>query len=288
MKVISCEISTLSRRKGREAIQMAAYCSRSKLYSEYTGLWYDGSKKKDLIYHEVMIPDYAPKSYLDSEVLWNEVEKIEKSKIARLARMARIVIPKEITDKDGLIKMAREYVEQQFVQRGMCADVSIHAGTNGDNPHIHIMLTTRSIGEDGQWLPKQKRNYLLDENGDRIKDPVTNKYRLGWSIKTNDWDDSKKVEMWRKAWADLCNERFRELGVEEEVTHKSYKRQGIAKEPTHHLGARAKALEDRGVETRIGKENREIQKRNLERGRIILHQRLKRSKDKALEFDRSL
>ena len=40
----------VSKRTGRSAVQMAAYCSRDKLYSNYTGKTYDYTKRHDLIY----------------------------------------------------------------------------------------------------------------------------------------------------------------------------------------------------------------------------------------------
>lgn len=168
----------------------------------------------------------------------------------------------------------------------MPVGISIHAGKNHDNPHAHILLTTRSIGKDGSWLAKQKRNYLLDENGNRIKDPITNRYRLGWSIKINDWDDVKYIEKWRKSWADMCNEQFRQLGIPKEVTHMSYKRQGIDKESTKHLGAKVKALEDRGIKTRRGDENRMIEKRNREKELRRIWDRLEQSREMVRDFDR--
>jgi len=33
-----------------------------------------------------------------------------------------------------------EYVQENFTNHGMCADVAIHDNGNG-NPHAHIMLT---------------------------------------------------------------------------------------------------------------------------------------------------
>ena len=114
-------------------------------------------------------------------------------------------LPKELDSKTH-IAMVRQYAQEYFVQRGMCADISIHDKDDG-NPHAHILLTTRPLDCAGRWMDKQHRNYLLDENGKRIFDPATGRYKLGRSIKTHDWDDSKRVQEWRAGWAETCNMR---------------------------------------------------------------------------------
>lgn len=284
MEVISLHVDTISRQKGRSAVQMAAYCSRDKLYCDYTGKHYDYTDRHDLVYHEVMLPDFAPDSFHNSENLWNDVEKTEKSKNARLARTLIIALPKEL-NHDSHIKMVRQYAQEFFVQHGMCADISIH--DKGDsNPHAHILLTTRSINRDGDWMCKQRRNYLLDKNGNRLRDPITQQYKLGKSIKTNDWDSPERIEEWRKGWAEICQSWFKLYGISKEITHISYARQGIDREPTIHLGSRVKALEERGLATDRGKKNRDIATRNYEHDRLILRQRIERSHDHELERDR--
>lgn len=256
MEVISLHIDIISRRTGRSAIQMAAYCSRDKLYSDYTGKSYDYTDRQDLVYHEIILPDYAPDTFRNSEVLWNSVEKIEKSKNARLARTVIIALPKELSHSSH-IQMVRQYAQEFFVQQGMCADISIHDKGDG-NPHAHILLTTRSLDRDGKWMCKQRKNYLLDKNGNRVRDSVTRQYKLGRSIKTTDWDEPERVEEWRKGWARVCQSWFERCGISKEITHISYARQGLDREPTIHLGARVKALEDRGLLTDRSKKNRDI------------------------------
>lgn len=284
MDVISLHVDIISRRTGKSAIQMAAYCSRDKLYSDYTGKSYDYTNRHDLVYHEVMLPDSAPDTFHNSEILWNSVEKIEKSKNARLARTIIIALPKEL-NHESHIKMVHQYAKEFFVQHGMCADISIHDKGEG-NPHAHMLLTTRSINRDGEWMCKQRKNYLLDKNGNRLRDPVTQQYKLGKSIKTNDWDSPERIEEWRKGWAEICRSYFKQYGISKEITHISYARQGIDREPTIHLGAKVKALEERGLTTDRGKKNRDIVARNYEHDRQILRQCIEKSHDRELERDR--
>lgn len=278
MEITSQNIGIISRSHGRSAVQMSAYCSRSKFYSEYTGEQYDYTKRQDLVYHEVLIPPNAPEIFKDSETLWNSVEQIEHCRNSQLARSMIIALPKEL-DHATQIRMVKDYAEKFFIKKGMCADISIHDKGEG-NPHVHILLTMRSLDKDGRWMPKQHRNYILDGEGKRIVDPITGKYKLGKSIKVNDWDNKNHAEEWRKGWADMCNQMFREKGIEvngelKKVTHMSYARQGIDKEPTIHLGAGAKALERRGIHTSRGNINRSIQRRN----NIKIHQLLFREKE---------
>lgn len=268
MDTISFNMGIIKRSAGQSAIQMAAYCSRDKMYSDYVGKTYDYTGRQDLVYHKILLPEYAPLKYYSSEDLWNSVEKIEHYSNSQLARCMIIALPKEL-DHATQIRMINDYAERFFVLKGMCADISIHDKGDG-NPHAHILLTMRSIDKDGKWMPKQHRNYLRDAKGNRIIDPITNRYKLGKSIKVNDWDDKEHVEEWRKGWADMCNQIFREKGIEvngelKEVTHMSYARQGLDKEPTIHLGARAKALEDRGIPTDRGNINRNVKQRNRAR-----------------------
>lgn len=267
LDTISFNISTISRGKGRSAVQMAAYCARTKLHSEYTGKTYDSSHKEDLVYHKIFLPRNAPSRFHNQAILWNEVEKVEKNRNARLARALIISLPKEIKRNEQL-QMIAEYVSEYFVSKGMCADVAIH-DKKDNNPHAHILLTTRSLDKDGKWMSKQHRNYIRDDNGEKIIDEKTNKPKLGKSIKTNDWDNKENTEIWRKGWADICNEYFKKLHIYRKVTHMSYARQGINIEPTKHLGARAKALEDRGIHTDRGNENRAIAERNRRRKQRI-------------------
>jgi len=284
MEVISFHMGIISRRAGRSAVQMAAYCSRDRLYDDYTGRTYDYTNRHDLVYHGVMLPDSAPDAFHNSEILWNSVEEAEKCRNSRLARVLIIALPKEL-NHEAHIKMIHQYAQQFFVQNGMCADISIHDKGDG-NPHAHILLTTRSLNHDGEWMCKQRRNYLLDDNGNRLRDPVTRQYKLGKSIKTNDWDDPERIEEWRKGWAETCQSWFKKCGITKEITHKSYARQGIDREPSKHLGAKVKVLEERGLSTDRGRINHDIAERNHERDRLMLRQHIDRNRGCGLERNR--
>lgn len=283
VEVISLHVDFIKRKDGRSSVQMAAYCSRSKMLDERTGKAYDYAKRSDLVHHEVMLPDHAPSRFRNSEVLWNDVEVIEKGRKARLARVITIALPKEL-DAKAHIAMVRQYVQEYFVQHGMCADVSIHDKGDG-NPHAHILLTTRPLDNAGRWMAKQHRNYLLDENGERIFDPVKGQYKLGRSIKTYDWDDPGRVQEWRAGWAKACNLQFQQHGIDKEVTSLSYAKQGIDREPTKHLGAKVKAMESRGIPTNRGNDNRRIIAERQRQDRQRFRQRMEQNRTRSIERD---
>lgn len=260
MDVIHLHIRTISRAKGSSAVGTAAYCSGEKLHNERNDRLHDFTNKYGIVYSKILLPDNAPRNLAKREILWNTVEQIEKSKNALLAREVEVSLPVEL-DRTEQISLITAYVQESFVNHGMCADICIHDKGTG-NPHAHIMLTTRSMDENGNWLSKQNKNYILDENGKKIYDPVKKQYKCGKSSKSNNWDNKENAEKWRQEWAKACNREFERKGLEKRVTHESYKRQGNNRIPTKHLGYLLAAQERCGIETERGKENRAIQLQN--------------------------
>ena len=259
MAIYHCSIKVISRGKGKSAVAAAAYRAGEKITNEFDGMTHDYTHKGGVVHTEILLPDHAPAEYADRAVLWNEVEKIEKAKNAQLAREIEIALPRELTREQG-ISLVREYVKRHFVAAGMCADVCLH-DTGGGNPHAHIMLTMRPFAEDGAWGAKQKKEYILDKDGNKIYDPKKRQYKCK-SIPATDWNEQTKAEEWRAAWARLCNQALEQNGHAERVDHRSYERQGIDQIPTVHLGVAASAMEKRGIRTERGDLNREIEVTN--------------------------
>ena len=161
------DISITSRRQS--AVAAAAYQSGDSLLSEYDNKRKSYKEKQGIIYTEIMLPSHAPPEFMNRETLWNAAEKPEKQWNSQLARRIVLALPKEI-DREAQIKMLQRYCREQFVSRGMCVDFALHDKGDG-NPHAHIMLTMRALDEQGHWLPKSRKVYDLDENGDRIRLP---------------------------------------------------------------------------------------------------------------------
>lgn len=255
-----CPIKIISRNKGRSAVAASAYISASRLENTWDGTTHDYTRKQHVIYTEVMLPAHAPPVYADRSVLWNSVEWNEKKRDAQLARTLELALPAELIH-DQNIAPIRKFVQETFVDKGMCADVAFHDKGDGD-PHVHIMLTMRAIQEDGRWAPKSRLVYNLDENGNRI--PAKQKGRFK-THKENvvDWDDRGKAEIWRAAAANAINDALQEAGFTQGfVDHRSYARQGIERIPMVHEGPDARAMEKRGIRTEVGDQNCEIREQN--------------------------
>ena len=164
MAIYHLEAKIISRGSGRSACAAAAYMSCSKILNDYDGIEHDYTRKRGLVWEQVFLPQNAPAGWQDRSVLWNAVEAEEKTKDSRLAREFVAALPIEV-DKDEWKKILSEFIEQQFVADGMCADVAIH-DTGTGNPHAHIMLTVRPLDENGKWQYKTEKEYLCIRNGE--------------------------------------------------------------------------------------------------------------------------
>ena len=258
MAIYHLSIKIISRGKGKSAVAASAYRSGEKIKNEYDGVVHDFTRKGGIAHTEILLPQNAPQEFLDRGTLWNSVEKIEKSKNSQLAREIEIALPKEL-DREKQIELVREYVKENFVKVGMCADIALHDKNDG-NPHAHILLTMRPLNEDKTWGAKSKKEYILDENGEKVK--LKNGNYKTRKINTVDWNEQDKAEEWRKAWADITNKYLKENNIQEKVDHRSFQRQGIEQIPTIHLGVSVTQMEKKGIYTDRGNINREIRKQN--------------------------
>jgi hypothetical protein len=260
MAIYHLSIKIVSRGKGvRSGVAAAAYRAAEKIKNEYDGVTHDYTRKGGVVHTEILLPDNAPPEYQDRAILWNAVEKIEKAKNSQLAREIEIALPKELT-REQSISLVRDYVNHHFVAAGMCADICIHDKKDG-NPHAHIMLTMRPFNEDRTWGDKQKKEYVLDEQGEKQYDKKTKSYKCK-SVPTTDWNEQTKAEEWRQGWTDFCNSYLERHNHAERIDHRSYERQGIDQIPTIHLGVAASQMEKRGIRTERGNINRDIEVSN--------------------------
>ena len=258
MAIYHLSIKIISRGKGKSAVAASAYRSGEKIKNEYDGIVHDFTRKGGIAHTEILLPQNAPQEFSDRGTLWNSVEKIEKSKNSQLAREIEVALPQEL-DREKQINLVREYVKENFVNVGMCADIALHDKNDG-NPHAHILLTMRPFNEDTTWGAKSKKEYILDENGEKVK--LKNGNYKTRKINTVDWNEQEKAEEWRKAWADITNKYLEENNIQEKVDHRSYQRQGIEQIPTIHLGVSASQMEKKGITTDRGNINREIKHQN--------------------------
>lgn len=275
MAIFHLSIKIISRSKGKSAVAASAYRAGEKLTETETGYVHDYTRKEGVIHTEVFLPANAPHLFSNREILWNEVQKVEKQADAQMAREIEVALPIELS-REEQVELIRRYVTENFTNEGMCADVAIHEKeVDGktvihQNPHAHILLTTRAFKEDGSWAPKEKKTYALDETGERIPliDPITGLQKLGkrneklWkrvTVLANDWNDQSNAEKWRQSWAEMCNFY---LLPEQRIDHRSFERQGLEQVPTIHEGYVARQMERRGKISERMELNRVIRRLN--------------------------
>jgi hypothetical protein len=254
MAIFHCDIKVISRGKSKSAVASSAYRSGTKMTNEYDGEIHDYTRKGGIHSSAILLPSHAPKEYADRSTLWNAVEMIEKQHNSQLAREIEVSIPKEIPSHLWQ-RMMIDFCNTNFVKQGMIADLSVH-NKDPNNPHCHIMLTMRPIKENGKWGAKSRKEYVLDDNGNRIK--LASGNWKSTKVDTMDWNSQDNAELWRTNWSEHCNLYLENLGHTERIDHRSYERQGIDKIPQIHLGVSASQMEQKGIKTDRGNRNREI------------------------------
>uniref|UniRef100_UPI0025E88B72 MobA/MobL family protein n=1 Tax=uncultured Caulobacter sp. TaxID=158749 RepID=UPI0025E88B72 len=204
---------------------------------ERLGRSHDFTNKTGVVHSEVMAPESSPERWQDRETLWNEVELGEKRKDAQLAREMEFSIPREMSQAQG-VELARDFVQQEFVERGMVADLNVHWDVGPDGlakPHAHVMLSMREAGPEG------------------------------FGKKVREWNSTELLEGWRERWAGHVNERLAELGIDAQVDHRTLEAQGIDLEPQHKIGPAGMRREGRGEDAERALDHREIARRNGEK-----------------------
>lgn len=264
IKSLHTHVDIVSRSKGHSVIAKAAYNARDKLQDEYYGKTHDYSKKEDLVFSKIFLPEHIPKKFSNREYLWNSVEKIEKSKNSQLARNLLFTLPRELNEQDR-IKLISEFIEENFTSKGMIADCNIHnpmASDHEEQPHAHILLTLREIDEKGNWKPKCRKEYILDENGEKIKLKSGN-YKSR-KVNLNDWNEPDKAKEWRENFSKKANEYLARNNINKRIDPRTFKEQGREELPQIHLGTSSYQMEKKGIQTERGNQNRKIIALNLE------------------------
>ena len=203
-----------------EAVAYVAYQSGEKLHGVGDKIIHDYTRKKGVVHKEIILPKDAPSEFKDRATLWNAVEKRERRDDSRLLREIDAALQTEFTLQENIV-LLREFVRENFVEKGMVADLAIHDKGDG-NPHVHIKLTLRDVTPEG------------------------------FGNVNRDWNKTAELVGWRKNWAGVNNRKFEEKGLETRIDHRSYRARGVDREPSIHLGAEAWALERRGIRTEKG------------------------------------
>lgn len=253
----------IKRTAGHTAIEATAYRAGEKLYDAYYGETQDYSRKKGVVATKIYAPDYVPERLRDRQTLWTEVEFNEHRKDAQLAYSLDIALQNELTMEEN-IELLDRFVTEEMVPIGMIVDVAIHNPGRGKhgipNPHGHLSAPMRPFLESGEWGIKQHMEYVLDENGERIRKP-NGKYKT-IAVSETGWNDPALLEHWRERWAELVNLKFEEKGLSCRIDHRSNEARGITDAPQVHEGSAVRRMEAKGVRTDKGTWNRWVSKTN--------------------------
>ena len=263
MALFHLSVTQVQRSAGQSAVASAAYRAGERLYSERYGEYSDYTRKGGVICSDILLPPQAPPEYQDRQTLWNALEAAERGKDAQLAYSFDIALQNEFSLEEN-IALARQFLLEQFVSRGMVVDFAVHQPDKEDggipNPHFHVLCPIRPILESGKWGFKQRRVYRLDEDGNRFLDEKGKP--LFDAVPTTDWGSPETLEHWRETWAKMCNAKFEEKGLPCRIDHRSYLRQGLDLLPTVHEGPAVRQMEARGIATDKGGLNRWIKATN--------------------------
>ena len=238
-------VQVISRRKGRSSLAAAAYRAAEKMIDEVAGLVHDFTRKRGVAHTEILLPPTAPRHFSDRATLWHEVEKVEKRKDAQLAREIDIALPRCLSNADK-IRLAKKFAADVFVADGMIADLCFH-DLDSDNPHVHIMLTTRDVDAGG------------------------------FGKKNRDWNSKDLLLDWREKWANYTNSLLEHRGHSERIDHRTLLEQGIDRTPQVHLGAARHAMLKRGE--KVDSIEPQMQRQIAKRAERV-------AKDKALDAER--
>ncbi len=239
MAIFHMSFSNISARKGRSAIASAAYRSGEKLFDDKEGRHYFYARSV-MPESFILTPKNAPAWASDREQLWNEVEKKDRKSNSRYAKEFNVALPVELSESEQK-ELLTKYVQENFVDEGMVADVAIHRD-HPDNPHAHVMLTNRPFNPDGTWGIKSKKQYILDDNGNKTY-TGTSKYPKSRKILMVDWDKKEKITEWRHNWAVSVNQVLEQKNIPDRISEKSFIEEGIDDTPTQHEGINSKRHE---------------------------------------------
>ena len=251
MAIYHFSAKVIQRSQGRSAIAAAAYRAAEALHDETLGRTFNYLAKPGVVHSEILLPDGAPARWLDRAALWNEAQHVERRKDAVLAREIELALPRELSQAEA-IALVRDFVREQFVARGMVADLNVHWGQSGDGgreadsqaqPHAHIMLAMRRVVSGPEGHPEEG----------------------GFGLKERAWNDKALLRTWRARWAELVNAQLAEAGIDVQVDHRSNAARGIDLEPQNKVGPAGARRAVRGEDAERADEHRAIARRNGER-----------------------
>lgn len=239
MAIYHFSAQIIGRSVGRSSVAAAAYRAGAKMVDARTGEIHDFTRKGGVFHDEIMVPSNAPTWMLDRSELWNHVEQTERRKDAQLCREFNVALPREL-DRKQQLALARDFVQRELVDKGMVVQLNLH-DLEGENPHFHVMATTRTV--EGSGFGKKERS----------------------------WNSKQQLQGWREAWANLANAHLELAGLGVRIDHRSLREQGTTmREAAAHFGPHAVAVERRTGQLSRIRQDRQVADRRVvvERARI--------------------
>ena len=159
---------------------------------------HDFTRKSDVLEKEILLPKDAPDWMGDREKLRNDVETAETRKDAQLSREINVALPKELNAEQNW-NLLKDFVQKEFVDQGMVADVAFHRGHKGgeEQPHGHVMLSMREVTPEG----------------------------FGGKVRA--WNNKELLTTWCEHWAEHCNRELARQGFDFRIDHRTLEAQGI-------------------------------------------------------------
>ena len=123
------------------------------------------------------------------------------------------------------------------------------------------MLTMRPLDERGAWAAKSKKEYDLDENGERIRLP-SGKYKAR-KVDLTGWGTTRATRFYGARHGRIFQTpTLNAPEARSASTTAANAERGIDELPTVHMGVAACQMEKKGIATEKGELNRNIQKAN--------------------------
>ncbi len=238
MAIYHFSAQIISRAEGRSAVASAAYRSAEELHDQRIGQTFDYTRKGGVVHTEILAPADAPAWIHDRSALWNAVEHAERRKDAQLAREIEIGLPVELT-KEQQVELLRDFTQRAFVSQGMVADIALHRD-NIENPHAHLMLTTRQLTPEG------------------------------FGAKRRDWNARAELLEWRGQWAEVANEHLARAGLDIRIDHRTLEAQGIDLVPGRKLGLSAERQQQPNLPRNLAERVSEQRQIAAENGQRII------------------
>lgn len=243
MATFHLRAKVIQRSSGQSAVKSAAYRHGQRLYDERLGRAFS-YKKPDVVHSAILAPDGAPAWVFNRSELWNRVEMSETRVNSQPSREIEISIPRELSPEQR-IALVHGFIRDEYVVRGMVADIAIHAplGADGvEQPHAHVMLTMRRLDGDTRsgFAKKKAREWNEDPEVEaalrEAKDAFRKNETPELAERIDALDKQRNIHQWRASWASHVNDALATAGAAARVDHRTLVAQGITREAQPHLG----------------------------------------------------